>query len=95
MRLHVLPAFVIGATFCSLPSAGCSSPSRGPEKDIVEVERIELAPPAAAGVTATPAERGVAEAAAAKASADAAKEAADGAIDAAGRDEEIALPAGK
>lgn len=28
---------------------GCSSPSRGPETDVVEVERIEVAAPAAPG----------------------------------------------
>ena len=91
MRLHLLPAVVSSLTFLSATLVGCSSPSRGPETDIVEVERIEIAPP----TPGTPAERGVAEAAAAKASADAAKADADGAIDAAGRGEEIALPAGR
>jgi hypothetical protein len=63
MRLHLLPAVVTSLTILSAPLVGCSSPSRGPETDIVEVERIEIAPPTPAS---TPAARGVAEAAAAK-----------------------------
>jgi hypothetical protein len=52
MRFHALPALVGNAMLMALaivgvaPIAGCSSPSRGPETDVVEVERIEVAPPA-------------------------------------------------
>ena len=34
-------------------AAGCSSPDRGPETDVVEVERIDLAAPTDAGGTPT------------------------------------------
>jgi len=45
MRSHRLP--VVGSLACVLLSAGaCSSPSRAPEGDVVEVERIDLTPPA-------------------------------------------------
>lgn len=33
----------------TLALGGCSSPSRGPEIDVVEVERIEVAPAPAGG----------------------------------------------
>jgi hypothetical protein len=66
---------VIGVSWGAI--AGCSSPSRGPEVDIVEVERIEVLPsetaaPDAAGETtsSSPAINGAeATAAAAEASA--------------------------
>jgi len=52
MRSPALPSLVPWATLVAMtivgvaPTAGCSSPSRGPETDVVEVERIEIAPPA-------------------------------------------------
>jgi len=51
MRSPALPSLVPWATLVALaivgvaPIAGCSSPGRGPETDVVEVERIEIAPP--------------------------------------------------
>ena len=44
MRIAI--GVVIGASWGAI--AGCSSPSRGPEVDIVEVERIEVLPSEAA-----------------------------------------------
>lgn len=35
-------AMIVGLAWC--PIGGCSSPSRGPETDVVEVERIDLVP---------------------------------------------------
>ncbi len=50
--MRIVLGAVIGVSWVSI--LGCSSPSRGPEGDIVEVERIEVLPsetaaPAAAG----------------------------------------------
>ncbi len=66
---------VIGVSWGAI--AGCSSPSRGPEVDIVEVERIEVLPaetavaPEAAGesTSSSPARNGAEATAAAEASA--------------------------
>ncbi|RLS34918.1 MAG: hypothetical protein DWH79_03140 [Planctomycetota bacterium] len=60
-------------------ATGCSKAKLSPETEVVEVERIEAAPPPPSGSAApqSAVERGVAEAAAAKQAADSAKAAAD------------------
>lgn len=73
MRIAI--GVVIGVSWGAI--AGCSSPSRGPEVDIVEVERIEMLPsetaaaPETAGETtsSSPASNGAEATAAAEAAA--------------------------
>ena len=73
MRIAI--GVVIGVSWGAI--AGCSSPSRGPEVDIVEVERIEMLPsetasaPDASGAStsSSPASNGAEATAAAEASA--------------------------